>query len=91
METVIHMIITLNKVISFVGCTLILLFGIKKNMYEVVVWSYVVIILSTMIHILMLMIAKKRKWMIIKSGEIIGLIVILVIFSLGLLRYYMFN
>ncbi len=91
MKTVIHMIITLNKVVSFICCILMLLFGIKENIHKVVVWSYVVILSLTIINILLLVIAKKNKWMIIKSGEIIEFIVIAVIFLLGLLRYFILN
>ncbi|KAI4443030.1 hypothetical protein C824_005556 [Schaedlerella arabinosiphila] len=91
MKTVIHMIRTLNKVVSFACCILIFLFGIKENIPKVVVWSYVVILLSTIINILLLMIAKKNKWMTIKLGEIIELIVIAVIFLLGLLKYFLLN
>ena len=91
MKKTIHRIRTFNNVISFACIILILLFGIYKNLYQVVVWSYGILILVNIVNILVLMIAKKRKLVTGKNGEIIGLVIIAVIFLFGLLRYLVLN
>ena len=77
--------------VSFACIILIILFGIYKNLYQVVVWSYGILILVNIANILILMLAKKRKLVTGKNGEIIGLVIIVVIFLFGLLRYLVLN
>lgn len=91
MKKAIHRIRTLNHVISSACIILIILFGIYKNVYQVVVWSYGILILVNIANILILMLAKKRKLVTGKNGEIIGLVIIVVIFLFGLLRYLVLN
>jgi len=91
MKKTIHRIRIFNNVISFACIILILLFGIYNNVYQVVVWSYGILILVNIANILVLMIAKKRKLVTGKNGEIIGLVIIEVIFLFGLLRYLVLN
>lgn len=91
MKKMIHRIRIFNNVVSFACIILILLFGIYKNVYQVVVWSYGILILVNIANILILLIAKKRKLVTGKNGEIIGLVIIAFVFLLGLLRYLVLN
>ena len=91
MKKTIYRIRTFNNVVSFACIILIILFGIYKNVYQVVVWSYGILILVNIANILILLIAKKRKLVTGKNGEIIGLVIIAVIFIFGLLRYLVLN
>ena len=91
MKKAIYRIRTFNNVVSSACIILIILFGIYKNLYQVVVWSYGILILVNIANILILLIAKKRKLVTGKNGEIIGLVIMAVIFLFGLLRYLVLN